>query len=608
MATTDKKPIRSDSSMKKAIIYITNNTKTQNGELITCFDCTRYFAGDQMEFTRSKSKYKIAEDKPEIFGWSMYQSFHPDDNVTPELAHEIGMKTMEEYLGGKHQFVIATHVDKNHIHNHIVFNAVSHKDFLRHRSKKNDSIEELQNISDELCKQYGLSVIDNSKENEIENRRKKTAISHKEYEERKKGTSWKAKLQDSIDRNIKRSNSYEDFLKHMEESGYSIKHGKYIKFKLETENQMHHTSSRTIGKEYTEERIKERIAEKEIERNKEKETNKKPQWSKLLKDEIDKNIEKSDSYEDFLKHMEESGYSIKQGKHISFKNLDGQERFTRAKSLGYQYTEEMIKERIENKNIESPNEKLNKGSYKYQKDLNYQINSSIRYAENLDDILQALILKGYLVEKTKEGYNIFKNDIKVQLNIDLITDRIRYLNENKTNLNIGKIINVSEVEEKYKTWATIRNTQEVLKTTQFLLNNGYSIDSFNDEYNATINEAVNIDTQIKNVNEKINDFKNALNYLDTINENKEIYKEYLNLKKDSEFYKDNQNAIDAYVSADKKLKDIEVDLNTSKSEIYKKIDELYTKKTLLYDKKHVNKEKVENIKIINNNLNQLLDK
>ncbi len=97
--------------------------------------------------------------KNERFGYHFVQSFSPDDHLTPEQAHEIGLKTMKEYLGNSAEFIIATHTDKDHLHNHIVLNATDPLTLNKFQQSKND-LERLKEISDKISKEYGCKIID----------------------------------------------------------------------------------------------------------------------------------------------------------------------------------------------------------------------------------------------------------------------------------------------------------------------------------------------------------------------------------------------------------------------------------------------------------------
>ena len=232
--------------MSKAIAYILNPEKTDEKLLVSSYGCASETAARECEWTR-----KIAEQKGmnpvRIIARHVIQSFGIGE-VTPELAHEIGKQFADEILGGKYEYVLTTHIDKDHVHNHLIFNAVDFVDYHAYKSYKRIYYD-MREISDRLCKENGLSVIPPSQNK---------GMGYKEYTEAKRGTSWKQKLKQTIDRLVITAKDYDDFLRLMHEAGYEIKTGKYISFRAEGQERF--TRSKTIGENYTEERIKERIA------------------------------------------------------------------------------------------------------------------------------------------------------------------------------------------------------------------------------------------------------------------------------------------------------------------------------------------------------------
>ena len=232
--------------MSKAIAYILNPEKTDEKLLVSSYGCASETAAREFEWTR-----KIAEQKGmnpvRIIARHVIQSFEIGE-VTPELAHEIGKQFADEILGGKYEYVLTTHIDKDHVHNHLIFNAVDFVDYHAYKSYKRIYYD-MREVSDRLCKENGLSVIPPSQNK---------GMGYKEYTEAKRGTSWKQKLKQTIDRLVITSKDYDDFLRLMQEAGYEIKPGKYISFRAEGQERF--TRSKTIGENYTEERIKERIA------------------------------------------------------------------------------------------------------------------------------------------------------------------------------------------------------------------------------------------------------------------------------------------------------------------------------------------------------------
>lgn len=244
MAVTKIKAIRG--TLSKAIAYILNPEKTDEKLLVSSYGCASETAAREFEWTQ-----KIAEQKGmnpvRIIARHVIQSFEIGE-VTPELAHEIGKQFADEILGGKYEYVLTTHIDKDHVHNHLIFNAVDFVNYHAYKSYKRIYYD-MREVSDRLCKENGLSVIPPSQNK---------GMGYKEYTEAKRGTSWKQKLEQTIDRLVITAKDYDDFLRLMQEAGYEIKTGKYISFRAKGQERF--TRSKTIGENYTEERIKERIA------------------------------------------------------------------------------------------------------------------------------------------------------------------------------------------------------------------------------------------------------------------------------------------------------------------------------------------------------------
>ena len=188
-----------------------------------------------------------AIDKGTHLGRHMIQAFEPGE-VSPEEAHRIGMKLAREVLGGKYEFVLTTHIDKDHVHNHLIFNTVSFTDHKHYHSNKR-SYHEIRRASDRLCREHGLSVIvpgwDKGK-------------SYIEHQAAQNGTSHKAKLKAAIDRLVPVSSSLEDLLARLQREGYEIKRGKYISARVPDQERF--TRLKTLGADYTEEAVASRIA------------------------------------------------------------------------------------------------------------------------------------------------------------------------------------------------------------------------------------------------------------------------------------------------------------------------------------------------------------
>ena len=233
MAVTKNHPI--NSTLKKAIRYICNPEKTDGTLLIDSYGCTPETADIEFEWTRKKAK---DNGKESHLARHFIQAFEPGE-TTPEQAHEIGKKLADEILGGKYEYILSTHIDRGHIHNHIIFNDVNFVDY------RHSHINKKWYYDTRLCEEYGLSVIPQNKN---------------------KGKSYKSQLKADIDKAVRKSLDYSDFLLRMEIAGYEVKKGKYISFRAAGRERF--VRGKTLGGYYTEDSIKERISKNAIHRPK----------------------------------------------------------------------------------------------------------------------------------------------------------------------------------------------------------------------------------------------------------------------------------------------------------------------------------------------------
>ena len=240
MAVTKTHPIKS--TLKAAIDYICNPEKTDGKLLVSSYGCAAETADIEFSWTR-----RHAIDKGTNLGRHLIQAFQPGE-VTPEQAHEIGMELAKEILGGKYEFVLTTHIDKDHVHNHLIFNTVSFADHKHYHSNKR-SYHDIRRTSDRLCKEHGLSVIIPGKDK---------GKSYIEHQAAQNGTSYKAKLKAAIDRLLPACSDLEELLRRLQREGYEIKRGKYISARAPDQERF--TRLKTLGVDYTEEALAARIA------------------------------------------------------------------------------------------------------------------------------------------------------------------------------------------------------------------------------------------------------------------------------------------------------------------------------------------------------------
>ena len=189
-----------------------------------------------------------ALQKGNNLAFHLIQSFEPGE-VEYQKAHEIGKQLADAVTKGQHEYVLTTHIDKGHVHNHIIFCAVNFVDHRKYNSNKR-SYYGIRNMSDKLCRENGLSVVVPGKGSK--------GKSYAEYQAEKTGTSWKGKLKTNLDALIPQVSSFEELLQRLQAAGYEIKPGKYVSCRALGQERF--TRLKTLGADYTEEAIRERIA------------------------------------------------------------------------------------------------------------------------------------------------------------------------------------------------------------------------------------------------------------------------------------------------------------------------------------------------------------
>ena len=240
MAVTKIKPIKS--TLSKALDYIQNPDKTDEKMLVSSFGCSAETADIEFEFTLSQ-----ALEKGNNLAHHLIQSFEPGE-VDYQKAHEIGRQLADAVTKGQHEYVLTTHIDKGHIHNHIIFCAVNFVDFRKYNSNKR-TYYGIRNMSDRLCRENGLSVLVPEKGSKGKN-----------YAAYQKEKTAKAKLKLAIDTLVPAVSDFDELLSRLQGAGYEIKTGKYISCRVP--GQQRFTRLKTLGADYTEDALKERISGK----------------------------------------------------------------------------------------------------------------------------------------------------------------------------------------------------------------------------------------------------------------------------------------------------------------------------------------------------------
>ena len=247
--------------MGKSLAYILDPDKTENLLYTTSINCMTNAdqAYNQMSLVYeqfAKDKYNSPlplQGKGSVKAIHYIMSFADSENITPELAHKLAMTFVRKTFGDDVQAVIATHVDKSHTHCHVIINSysLSGQKYISNRS----TLRKARENANGICRAFGITPALN-----FEN--KGRSIDHYEWEQKRKGTSWKEQIRQEIDGLIGSVNSLDELLHALEELGYEVKRGKYISVKAPGQERFVRT--KTLGEEYTEESLNTRILYREV--------------------------------------------------------------------------------------------------------------------------------------------------------------------------------------------------------------------------------------------------------------------------------------------------------------------------------------------------------
>ena len=257
MATTWIKPIHKAkgrtvaATLAGSIGYADNPDKTNGYEFVKSFGCDYYTAAN--EFALAKQLYEQQTGRGgragDILAYHVRQSFKPGE-ITPETALEVGYTLMEKFTHNRHQFVVAVHTDKEYIHCHCIFSAVNMDCNGKFRNPMR-SMKIVRQISDFLCAERGLSIVENPQP---------SRGTYRDWQYKKKPQSSRDKLRDLIDSNLSAGIVFEQFIAAMHEAGCEVKRGKYLSFKVPGAERFIRVKS--LGEDYTEEALRERCSGK----------------------------------------------------------------------------------------------------------------------------------------------------------------------------------------------------------------------------------------------------------------------------------------------------------------------------------------------------------
>lgn len=310
-------------TLHKAMAYIENPDKTEYGQLVTGYNCSPDNATLEFAMTAEaagKRKKGGKRESPNL-AYHLIQSFSPNDPVTPEQAHEMGQQLADRFLEGKYEYVISTHVDKNHIHNHILINATSWLTGEKLRTRPFKTAQQIRAISDHICIANELSVI---------RQPGKLEHSYKEWAERRKYTSWKSDIRKRLNFVLARAASYDQFLSMCSELDVAVDDsGKHIKYRMRGMERWARGNKLADTEHFTLSGIQEQIQENAETR--------KSIWSGIAEE-----VGQSNDWEDFVRRMETyHGILITSGKlGLIYHTPEGAKR--RESELGAAFQKEQL--------------------------------------------------------------------------------------------------------------------------------------------------------------------------------------------------------------------------------------------------------------------------
>lgn len=232
--------------------YAENPLKTEKGELVTGYECDPRTA--DAEFLLSKRQYFFLTGRDQgdrdVIAYHTRQSFRPGE-ITPERANELGRELAMRFTRGKHAFIVATHTDRAHIHNHVIFNSTA-LDCKRKFRNFLGSAFAVRRISDHICLENRLSIVESPKPSRGH---------YGTWLGDNKPLSFQEKLRQAIDEVLeKKPKDFDAFLSAMEELGYEVKRGKHLSFLVPGADKFTRCRENTLGADYTEDAIRERVS------------------------------------------------------------------------------------------------------------------------------------------------------------------------------------------------------------------------------------------------------------------------------------------------------------------------------------------------------------
>ena len=305
-----------------AINYIENPDKTDGQELISGYNTAPQTAVLDFSVTAAMARKarNASAKKQGNLAYHLIQSFSPDDAVTPELAHKLGRKLAMEFTDGKFEFVVATHINKDSIHNHIIINAVSFYDYKKLRTVPYRTAQQIRSISDRLCMESQLSVIKDPQQ---------LGQLYPTYIQKKRTTSNRTEVRKKLNFCLERATNYAQFLQMAQELGISVcQRGKHMTYLLKGAGRAIRDTSLADTDKFTYTGLVERLEDNAAEQL-------------FIRERIAKILPNVLTFADFAKLLQSAGVKIrvkKQTGQLMYKAVDLDGTWMPADALGDGFT------------------------------------------------------------------------------------------------------------------------------------------------------------------------------------------------------------------------------------------------------------------------------
>lgn len=310
------------SNLSSAILYIENPSKTDGQLLVSGYNVEPQTAALDFEITAMMAHKvrHISCKKTSNLAYHLIQSFSPTEKITPREAHDLGRKLALEFTEGKYEFVIATHIDKGHIHNHIIINSVSFYDYKKLRTVPYRTAQQIRSISDRLCMEAQLSVIKDPQQ---------LGQLYPTYVQKKRTTSNRTEVRNKLNFCLERATNYAQFLQMAQELGISVcQRGKHMTYLLEGAGRAIRDTSLADTDKFTYAGLMERLEDNAAEQL-------------FIRERIAKILPNVSTFADFAKLLQSEGVKIrvkKQSGQLLYKAADLDGTWIPADALGDGFT------------------------------------------------------------------------------------------------------------------------------------------------------------------------------------------------------------------------------------------------------------------------------